>query len=170
MARGERRQPDEETITHVLTEIAAGRAIRNILAKDTDQTQNLNVREWYEWLKADESLVKRYARACEDRAHSRNDEISEIIEKMMSKQIDPNTARVAIDAIKWQMSKENAKFADRVEVSGSGVGGLTINVIQRFGDKPIEIEDAQVIVPELPGSCHPESGKPVDNSKSGQKR
>jgi hypothetical protein len=50
-------------------------------------------------------------------------------------EIDPNTARVLIDAIKWQTGKEAPKsFGDRSHVEHSGDVGLTI--IQHSTPKP----------------------------------
>jgi len=158
----------QDVADEILNLIADGQPLTRILKQNKQFPQVTTI---YKWLKQDKVFAEDYARACEDRAETRNDQIAEIVQDVLSGKVDPQAGRVAIDAIKWQAAHEKPnKYGDKMEISGSGVVGLTINVIQRFGDKPAEIEDAQVIVPELPGSCHSESGQPVDNSKSGQKR
>jgi len=115
-----------------------------------------------------EKYVDKYTRAQDDRA---NVLVESILDVADDPNIDPKDKAIRVDARKWIASKILPKrYGDRLDVTGAVGAALTINVIQRFGDKPIEIEDAQVIVPELPGSCHGESGQPVDNSRSGKKR
>lgn len=65
-------------------------------------------------------------------------------------EVDANMARLDLS--------HNFAYKEASTLDIPGGMGLTINVIQRFGDKPPEIEDAQVIVPELP----PIVDKPVD--------
>lgn len=60
-----------------------------------------------------------YARACELRGEARNDEIDDYKAKLILKKIDPMTARVLIDATKWQASKEAPrKFGESVTLKG----------------------------------------------------
>jgi hypothetical protein len=57
-----------------------------------------------------------YARAREHRAEARADRIDDYIEQLLTGKLDANVARVAIDAEKWQASKEQPKrFGDRTE-------------------------------------------------------
>lgn len=115
-----------------------------------------------------EKYVDKYTRAQDDRA---NVLVESILDVADDPTIDPKDKAIRVDARKWIASKILPKrYGDRLDVTGAVGAALTINVIQRFGDKPAEIEDAQVITQALPGSCHGESGQPVDNSKSGQKR
>lgn len=60
-----------------------------------------------------------YARACELRGEARNDEIDDYKAKLIGKKIDPMTARVLIDATKWQASKEAPKkYAEAMILRG----------------------------------------------------
>ena len=71
-----------------------------------------------EWMKSDEELAKMYACAREIRAYARADYIDGICQKVVNGELDPNAARVVIDAEKWQAGKEKPRvFGDlqRVE-------------------------------------------------------
>jgi hypothetical protein len=63
-----------------------------------------------------------YTKARKARADSRSDEIDEIIRRALlsradANYVEPNAARVAIDALRWQMGKENAKrYGDKLQV------------------------------------------------------
>jgi hypothetical protein len=66
-----------------------------------------------------------YARAREHRADARADRIDEICDELHRGKLDPNAARVLIDAEKWQAGKEMPKrYGDRVEVDAKA--GLVV--------------------------------------------
>jgi hypothetical protein len=68
----------------------------------------------YQWMKEDATLSNKYAQARERRADARSDRIDYYKRLSLTGKIDPNTARVIIDAEKWQAGKENAKrYGDR---------------------------------------------------------
>jgi hypothetical protein len=68
----------------------------------------------YQWMKEDAQLANKYAQARERRADARSDRIDYYKRLSLTGKIDPNTARVIIDAEKWQAGKENAKrYGDR---------------------------------------------------------
>lgn len=73
----------------------------------------------YRWKRENKEFSDQYARAREDRADARQDRIDEIVKKMLGGEIEPQAARVAIDAEKWQMSKEQPKrYGERLAVGG----------------------------------------------------
>ncbi|MBN9219546.1 MAG: hypothetical protein J0I79_16495 [Mesorhizobium sp.] len=73
----------------------------------------------YEWLKEDEAFANNYARAREDRADWRSARIDSIVSKLLSAEIDPSAARVAIEAEKWQAGKEKPKvYGDKTTLAG----------------------------------------------------
>lgn len=69
-----------------------------------------------------EQLTQSYMRARKSRADARAERIDEIMSRMElaktnPRYIDPNTARVMIDAIKWQAGKENnSRYGDKIVV------------------------------------------------------
>lgn len=80
--------------------------------------------KFYRILAAEEGespLAKRYARARANRAFSRVEKVDDIIDDLRAGLIDHNTARIMIDAVKWQAGKENqGKFGEKVEVEQTG--------------------------------------------------
>ena len=70
-----------------------------------------------------------YMRARDDRGDLRNDKIDEIRDNMLAGLIDFNTARVAIDTLKWQAGKEAPKrYGERLELAGDKDAPLCITV------------------------------------------
>lgn len=60
---------------------------------------------------------ERYMRARQDRAHNLAQRLSDIGELVLKGKVDPNAARVAIDAFKWTASKLLPKsYGDKLEV------------------------------------------------------
>ena len=73
----------------------------------------------YKWRQQFPEFAKKYARAREARAESRADRIDQYIDDVKAGTLDPNQARVMIEAEKWQSSKEQPKrFGDRVPADG----------------------------------------------------
>lgn len=84
------------------------------------QTIGVDTSNFYNILKKDEGLAKKYARAREEQADYLADEIVSIADE----EEDPQKARVRIDARKWTASKLRPKrYGDKVdhshEVSGT---------------------------------------------------
>lgn len=70
----------------------------------------------YEWFKEQPDFADNYARAREDRADWRSSKIDEVVTQMLNAQIEPQAARVAIDAHKWQAGKEKPKvYGDKLQ-------------------------------------------------------
>lgn len=64
---------------------------------------------FYEALRNSETVEKEYMRARETRADVRFEKMQDLLDDIKAKRIDPNAARVIMDAIKWQCGKEKAK-------------------------------------------------------------
>ena len=104
---------------------------------DTDMPAEGTV---YGWLAAETDFAEKYARARKARAYHRVDHIDSVVEEMRAGRLDPAAARVAIDAIKWQASKENSGiFGDKLEVESKGTLGVAVT-IQRLSDVPAAAE------------------------------
>ena len=74
------------------------------------------------WLEADESFRENYARAREAQGDADADQVGDIVAKVLSGEIDPQAARVAIDALKWSAGKRlPKKYGDKLglDVQGS---------------------------------------------------
>ncbi len=73
----------------------------------------------YNWRRDCEAKQDAYTRARENRADARADRIDNICKKVEDGKLDPNAARVIIDAEKWQAGKENnTRYGDKLELNG----------------------------------------------------
>ncbi|HEY1243786.1 MAG TPA: hypothetical protein VGF29_03050 [Hyphomicrobiaceae bacterium] len=73
------------------------------------------------WRLAHEAFAEAYALAREARADARADRIDQYIDDLKTGRLDPHSAKVMIDAERWQAGKEMpGKYSDRVEVTGAG--------------------------------------------------
>jgi hypothetical protein len=100
------------------------------------------------WLRDNQDFAARYARARRMQADRFFDKISAIREDVERGQLDPNAARVIIDALKWQACKlEPQRYGDKIQVEQDT--SVTINVMKYTGaenqpityNKPKEIEN-----------------------------
>lgn len=102
--------------------IALGDSLRKVV-KDDDMPSHTTI---YNWFGVYPEFIEQYARAKQDSADSRADQIEEIAEKVLEGEYEPQAARVAIDAFKWTSGKHKPKkYGDRQETIHSGSIGLT---------------------------------------------
>jgi len=81
------------------------------------------------WRLRHDDFAKKLERAREHRALARADKIDDLVEQVVSGKLDPHAARVAIDAEKWQASKElPRRYADKITAEVSGPGGQPVQV------------------------------------------
>ena len=76
----------------------------------------------YRWIEENEEFRDAYARAREDQAHSFFDEVTDISMKVASGEMDPQSARVIIDARKWQAGKLRPKvYGDKTITENTNI-------------------------------------------------
>lgn len=69
------------------------------------------------WLSEDEAFQQNYARAREAQGDADADRIGDITDRVLSGEIDPQSARVAIDALKWTAAKRlPKKYGDKLDL------------------------------------------------------
>jgi hypothetical protein len=103
---------DEDTFSSILYDISQGSSL-------TKAVKNSNATSWqsfYDTLDASPERREQYARAVRSRTSYKFESIQDIAEAATPR--DAHVARVRIDAIKWQLSKEEPR---------------------KYGDKPAEI-------------------------------
>jgi transposase-like protein len=84
----------------------------------------------YRWILADANARESYAAARKMRADSRADRIDEITDMVLRGAIDAQAARVAIDAERWQASKENQQYyGDRVQVDSENSPSAVLDAL-----------------------------------------
>ena len=105
----------------VCTGLAAGRSILAI-ARSEGMPPESTIRRWGRNPKcSSEEFVAEFARAREDNAHHHFDRMQEIEARLEQEDIDPHSARVLLDSIKWRLAKQLPRsFGDRSELQLTG--------------------------------------------------
>lgn len=71
------------------------------------------------WLKGEPEFQKAYIQAREDSADADADAMSDIRDRVLSGELKPDQARVAMDALKWSSGKRKPKvYGDRMVLAG----------------------------------------------------
>lgn len=97
-------------------QVAHGSNLHRLCEIDADHKYP-DLRTVYRWLDTDVAFAQAYARARESRADARADRIDEISQQVIDGELDPQAARVVIDAEKWQAAHEQPrKYGDKIGV------------------------------------------------------
>ena len=136
----------EEVAGTICMEIMAGKSLRTICSMEGMPSTSTV----YAWLGQYQEFSDMYARAREVQADVLADEILEIADS----DLDPNRARVMIDARKWLAGKlRPKKYGDRVELDHKVEGGqglvVNVNVVpaRPTAHPPLDVEP---VLPALP--------------------
>ena len=90
----------------------------------------------YRWMDDIEGFQDKYARACDERADHRAELIDDIAERCLSGEVDPQAARVAIDAHKWTASKlKPKKYGERLDLGNAGGTPFKIELVKEFVER-----------------------------------
>lgn len=107
----------DEVADRILHGIAEGNSLVSILKEDDELPSYTTVMKW---LREYPEFAANYARAREDQADNDADKIGDIAEQVVKGKIDPQAARVAIDAYKWAAGKRKPKvYGEKMMVGGS---------------------------------------------------
>lgn len=110
--------PDQRKVIYekICDGIAGGSSVGKICRSDDSLPSKETI---FQWLAKDAEFSDQYARARSSRSDARADRIDDLLEEVKAGTLDPNAARVIIDAEKWQAGKENAKrYGERRVVQG----------------------------------------------------
>jgi hypothetical protein len=78
------------------------------------------------WVRDNPEFAASYARAREDMADHDADKIADVAEAVAAGKIDPQAARVAIDAYKWSAGKRRPKrYGEKLEIEQTGSVAVT---------------------------------------------
>ena len=117
MAGGRPTDYTPELASRFCGEIALGNSLRSVVARD-DMPSHTAI---YEWLAKYPEFAEQYARAKTDSGDSDADKIEEIAERVLSGELEPQQARVAIDAYKWTAGKKRPKkYGDKIQQEVTG--------------------------------------------------
>lgn len=100
-AKGAKKFTDDDWV-EFLKRIGEGRSARSICQNDDDMPAWRTVSDK---LNTDADFAARYSLAMENRGQVYADKIAELVDQVVAGTLDPNAARVAIDALKWTSSK-----------------------------------------------------------------
>lgn len=91
----------------------------------------------YEWLRDDKAFAEDYARARETQADSDADAINDIADKVLRGEIEPQAARVAIDAKKWAAGvRKPSKYGPKLELAGDADKPLMVTTVKYVVSDP----------------------------------
>lgn len=99
-----------------------GKSLKNILDSDNSLPSRPIV---YEWLnnkhdKYDEEFLNNYVRGREDSADIDVDKMEDLNQEIRDKKIDPQSARVIADNLKWTAGrKKPKKYGDKLDLSST---------------------------------------------------
>jgi len=101
-----------------------GKSLKSILDNDKELPSRPRI---YEWLnenhdKYDKVFRNNYAYAREESSDIDADKIEELNQELRDKQIDPATARVIADNLKWMAGKKKpTKYGDKLEIKQTNI-------------------------------------------------
>lgn len=101
----------------IIDSLAEGNSLVSTLKEDEELPRYSTVMQW---LRTNPSFAAMYARAREDQADHDADKIGDIAEQVVAGKVDPQAARVAIDAYKWAAGKRKPRvYGEKIAVGGS---------------------------------------------------
>lgn len=102
----------QQIAEQICERLAHGETLISICA-DPDMPGSSSV---YRLIEANEKFREQYRRARELQAHYHADQVTEIALATLEGQLDPQAARVALQALQWRTSKPHPKtYSDRVD-------------------------------------------------------
>lgn len=113
-----------EAFERVLSAMADGKSLREACKVEGNPAVTTVLRR----LAEDETFRLQYARARE----AGDDAMAEDIQDIADTEVDPQKARVRIDARKWLLSKRQPKrYGDKLELAGDKDNPVAIAVVER---------------------------------------
>lgn len=146
---------NEETAKEICDRIENGETIRQICA-DKDMPAWNTIRTW---LQQYEAFQAQYARARENSAHASADLIQDLADKAKNGELEPNAARVAIDAHKWLAGKRKPKVYGDRQILDVGEDTLAKLSDERVHARIAELSKELGVAALLGGSGKKEAGE-----------
>lgn len=114
---------NEGAAEQILEAIAEGTGLVTFLKQRPDMPSYSTVMRW---VRDNPEFAENYTRACEDMADNDADKIADIAERVVRGTVDPQAARVAIDAYKWSAGKRRPKkYGDKIDVTQTSTVAVT---------------------------------------------
>lgn len=145
----------EEIADRILHGIAEGNSLVSILKEDEELPSYTTVMKW---LRMYPEFAANYARAREDQADHDADKIGDIAEQVVKGQVDPQAARVAIDAYKWAAGKRKPKVYGEKLAIGGDADAPPIKTTHQLDVSNLTLEELDVLSIALQKSLTREDG------------
>lgn len=137
---------DENAADQILEAIATGTGLVTFLKQRPDLPSYSTVMRW---VRDNPEFAEMYARACEDMADNDADKISDVADQVLQGLVDPQAARVAIDAYKWSAGKRRPrKYGDKVDITQT----TTVAVTHTLDVSNLSLEELDVLEKALSGA------------------
>ena len=116
-----------ELADHICRRLAIGDSMRKVCS-DPEMPDITTV---FKWIREKPEFAQQYARAKDESAHAHSERILEVIDKVLNEEVNPNAARVALDALKWTAARMQPKrYGDRVDTHLSGDIQVTVDKVE----------------------------------------
>lgn len=75
----------------------------------------------FNWHRSVPGFLEQYTRAKDEQADTNAEDLQEIVDEVRSGRLDPQSARVAADILKWSSSKlKPKKYGDKLDLTSDG--------------------------------------------------
>ena len=114
-----------EDYESIFSEVSQGKSLASALNRVKS-----GFNQFYTGLEQDKVLAESYARARKHQAEAGQSRILDCVDRILAGELDPNAARVAIDALKWNAARMHpAIYSEKVAITGpDGTGPIEIVV------------------------------------------
>lgn len=113
----------EQSFAAVLDDLASGLSLEAACRGDKRPSKSTVQRR----IKSDPAFAQAHSEALEARAESRVDKLMQINERLEIGTIDPSSARVILDNLKWLAGKDHpARFSEKFKSEISGPNGVPL--------------------------------------------
>ena len=137
---------NEGAADQILEAISEGVGLVTFLKQRTDLPSYATVMRW---VRDNPEFAAQYACAREDMADHDADKIADVAAAVAAGSMDPQAARVAIDAYKWSAGKRRPKrYGDKLEIENTG----SVAVTHTLDVSGLSLEELDVLEKALGGS------------------
>lgn len=101
----------------ICARITEGQSLRKICRDD----HMPSLATIFNWQRSVPGFLEQYTRAKDEQADTNAEDLQEIVEEVRSGKLDPQSARVAADILKWTSSKlKPKKYGDKLDLTSDG--------------------------------------------------
>lgn len=137
---------NEDAADQILEALSSGTGLVTFLKSHEGMPSYSTVMRW---IRDNPEFAQNYTRACEDMADNDADKIADVAQRVIAGLVDPQAARVAIDAYKWSAGKRRPKkYGDKLEIENTG----SVAVTHTLDVSGLSLEELDVLEKALGGS------------------